>query len=58
MIMKDAHHNGAFYICPCYNEMILQQGKIGIHRIPRNSYISLATPQGLHAYEEQLRGKD
>ena len=57
MIKKDAHYNGAFYICPCYNEMILQHAKIGIHRIPRSSYISLATPQGVHAYEELLRAK-
>jgi hypothetical protein len=57
MIRKDAQVGGAFYICPAYNEMILRQARIGIYKIPRHAYHSLATPQGVQAYEEYLRGK-
>ena len=30
MIKKDAHVNGLFYICPAFNELILQQRRIGV----------------------------
>lgn len=55
MIKKDAHVGGRFFICPAYNELILRQAKIGIVKIPRSAYFSLATPQGVHAYEEHLK---
>lgn len=54
MIKKDAHVGGLFYICPAYNELILRQRRIGIHRIARQSYRSLATPADVHAYETQF----
>jgi dTDP-glucose pyrophosphorylase len=54
MIKKDAHVNGAFFICPALNEMILQQARIGIHPIDRNQYRSLATPADVVAYENFL----
>ena len=50
MILKDAHVHGAFYICPTLNEVILQGGRVGVHRIPRASYWSLATPGDVKAY--------
>lgn len=52
MILKDAHVNGQFYICPVYNEMILQQKKIGIYNIPSEDYYSFSTPKGLREFEE------
>ncbi len=55
MIRKDANVEGGFYVCPCYNELILQQKKIGIYQIQRKNYFSLATPQGLHTFEEHLK---
>jgi dTDP-glucose pyrophosphorylase len=55
MIKKDAHVEGKFYICPVYNEMLLNQAKIGVKQIPRTSYFSLANPQGFHIYEEFIR---
>jgi dTDP-glucose pyrophosphorylase len=55
-IRKDAHVNNAFFVCPCYNELVLDQKKIGIHEIPTVAYHSLATPEGLQAYGEFLRG--
>ena len=55
MILKDAHVDGAFYVCPTYNELLLAGARIGTHLIPRASYISLATPQAAAAYSEQVK---
>jgi dTDP-glucose pyrophosphorylase len=54
MIKKDAQVGGVFYICPSYNELILRQRRIGVHRIPRKSYRSLASPADVHAYESHI----
>jgi NDP-sugar pyrophosphorylase family protein len=56
MIRKDAQVNGAFYVCPTFNELILRHARIGIYPIPREAYISLATPQNLEEYEQALAG--
>lgn len=53
-IKKDAHVNGAFYVCPCYNELVLAGAKIGVHEIAKDAYHSLATTQGVEAYAERL----
>lgn len=53
-IRKDAHVNNAFFVCPCYNELVLDQKRVGIHEIPPEAYHSLATPEGLEAYAEHL----
>lgn len=50
MIKKDAQVNGLYYICPVLNEMILKQANIGIHQIDRSCYISLSSPNDVHAY--------
>jgi dTDP-glucose pyrophosphorylase len=57
MIRKDAHVEGRFYICPAFNELILQGGSVGVSEIPRDDYLSLANPQGVHQYEEELMTK-
>lgn len=54
MILKGADVNGGFFVCPTFNELILSQKKIGIHQIERTDYISLATPQALEEYEQEL----
>jgi dTDP-glucose pyrophosphorylase len=54
MIRKDAHVDGNFYICPVYNEMILKQAKIGIARIAKDAYFSIATPSGVQAFERHF----
>jgi dTDP-glucose pyrophosphorylase len=54
MIRKDANVNGRFFVCPAYNELVLRQARIGVHEIDRTAYFSLATPQGVAAYEEHL----
>lgn len=52
MIKKDAHVGGGFYICPVYNEMILGNARIGVARIAKGTYFSLATPMGAQAFEK------
>lgn len=37
-IRKDARVNGIFYICPTFNELILKQARIGVHRIDSAKY--------------------
>jgi dTDP-glucose pyrophosphorylase len=55
MIKKDAHVEGVFYLCPAYNELILRQKRIGIHRIERSTYRSLASPRNITEYEDWLK---
>lgn len=57
MILKDAHVHGAFYICPTLNEVILKGGRVGIHRIPRSSYWSLASPADAKAYATRAEAR-
>jgi len=57
MIRKDAHVGEAFYVCPTFNEMLLRQALVGVFRIPRECYHSLAAPQGVQAFEEMLRSQ-
>lgn len=58
MILKNAAVNGLFYVCPVYNELILQNRRIGVARIAKSAYVSLATPQNVQTYERQLAGAD
>ncbi|MGJ3244344.1 MAG: glycosyltransferase family 2 protein [Opitutales bacterium] len=57
MLRKDAHVNGLFFLCPVYNEMILRQKKIGIHRMPKEKYHTLKNPQDIRSYEELLHSR-
>jgi len=54
-IRKGASVNGLYFVCPTFNEMILSQKRIGIWPIARDEYISLATPQAVEEYEQNLR---
>lgn len=54
MIEKDAHVQGRYFVCPVYNELILEQARIGVYEIPASAYFSLATPQGVQQYDEYL----
>lgn len=55
-LLKDAHVEGTFYICPVFNEMILQQKKIGVYAIERSRYHTLKTSEDVRVYEERLSG--
>lgn len=54
MIRKGAEVSGAYYVCPAFNEMILRHARVGVHPIPRDAYVSLATPQNVDEYEQRL----
>jgi dTDP-glucose pyrophosphorylase len=54
MIMKDAHVDGSFFVCPALNELVLAGARIGVHRIERNRYFSFHEPAGVAAYEHHL----
>jgi CTP:molybdopterin cytidylyltransferase MocA len=57
MVRKDAHVQGRFFVCPAFNELVLRQRRVGVHEIDRADYFSLATPQGVSAYEEHLQAR-
>jgi dTDP-glucose pyrophosphorylase len=45
MIIKDAHVNGNFYVCPVFNELILKQKKVGALQIDSSAYHPLKNEQ-------------
>lgn len=58
MISKNASVNGSFFICPVFNEMILQQMTIGVFRIQKEQYYSFSHPSGIEAYKLYLENQD
>jgi dTDP-glucose pyrophosphorylase len=56
VIEKDANINGLYYISSTFNEMILDQKKIGVYEIPRKDYISFATYQMYENYLSHRKG--
>ena len=57
MIRKGASVNGGFFVCPSLNELVLTQKRVGVERIEREQYISLATPQAVEEYEQSLKAR-
>lgn len=55
MIKKNANVNGKYYVCPVYNEMILQQKLIGIYPIDKEQYFNFSHFKGIELYEEYCR---
>lgn len=58
MIKKGACVNGQYYVCPSYNEMVLQQKKIGVFRISKDDYFNLNQQKGMDDYEAYLKGRN
>lgn len=56
VIEKDANTNGTYYISSTYNELILDQKKVGIYEIPRKDYISFANYQMYENYLSHRKG--
>lgn len=54
MILKDASTNDMFYVCPVFNEMVLDQKKIAITRIDLAQYHSLMSPELVSSYQKHL----
>ena len=55
MISKNASVNGSFFVCPVFNEMILQQMSIGTYRIEKDQYYSFSHDSGIEAYKMHLK---
>jgi len=51
MIRKDASVNGAFYICPAFNELILKQRRIGALPLDHKHYHPLKSERQVHHFE-------
>lgn len=58
MIKKDCTHNGEFYVCPVYNELILDNADIRIHDIDSDQMHGLGTPEDLDIFLEKLHSGD
>ncbi len=54
MIEKDIRVNNEFYVCPCYNELLLQNGKVNVWQIQNNQMHGLGTPEDLNIYLDSL----
>lgn len=50
MIKKNIHHNNEFYVCPVYNETILQGGDVYISDIKPEEMHGLGTPEDLDQF--------
>lgn len=55
MIEKNLKHNGEFYVCPVYNEIIAKKGRVRIHDIPMDKMHGLGTPEDLHIFLDKVR---
>lgn len=51
MIRKDANVDGNFYVAPAFNEIILNQGKIGTVEIDTKRYHPLKTERQVHQFD-------
>lgn len=58
MISKNASVNGSFFVCPVFNEMILQQMSIGTYRIEKSQYYSFSHDSGIEAYKAYLKANE
>ncbi|MCL6707220.1 glycosyltransferase family 2 protein [Pseudomonas sp. R2.Fl] len=47
-IRKDARHNGLFYVCPVYNELVLEGKKIGTFPIGAENYHPIKSDRQLN----------
>ena len=56
VIEKDVNTQGLYYISSTFNEMILNNKKIGIYEIPKKDYISFADYQMYETYLTHRKG--
>lgn len=54
MIKKDCKHNGEFYVCPVYNELIIDGADIFIEDINIDKMHGLGTPEDLNNFLDKL----
>lgn len=57
MIEKNIRVNNEFYVCPVFNEAILDSKKIRIFELENNSMWGIGTPEDLNYFIESYKGK-
>ena len=55
MIYKNIRHNDEFYICPTYNEIILNGGEVAIYNINSENVHGIGTPEDLDLFLKKIR---
>ena len=55
MIRKDASVNGAYYVCPALNELVLNNLKIKTVMIPKENYFNFNSKTGIEMYTAYLK---
>ncbi len=55
MIRKDASVNGAYYVCPALNELVLANLKIKTVKIPKECYFNFNSKTGVEMYKTYLK---
>jgi NDP-sugar pyrophosphorylase family protein len=58
MITKRIKHNNEYYVCPTFNELILQDKDVRIYEIPVQKMYGLGTPEDLNAFLDKLSKKE
>lgn len=53
-IMKSAHVDGQYYICPTMNELILRQARIGIHQIEAQQFHPLKSERQIERFDASM----
>ena len=56
VIEKDVNTQGQYYISATFNEMILNNRKIGIYEIPKKDYMTFSSYQMYEKYLSNRRG--
>ena len=51
MIRKDSRVDGKYYICPAFNELVLENLSIGVHKIDSKLYHPLKTERQVEQFE-------
>lgn len=58
LIRKDERVNDNFYICPTFNQLILEQKRIGVHAVENKHYHPLKTGRQIEQFEATIeRGR-
>lgn len=57
MIHKNIRHNNEFYVCPVYNELLLEGKKVFIHEIDGKTMHGLGTPEDLNLFLNKLEDR-
>lgn len=55
MIRDDIRVNGEFYVCPVFNEMIVQGQTINAYEIDAKDMHTMGTPDALRAFQKKLQ---